>query len=83
LKDMPSGMPSSLFAPNVPSAVQPPSAIGIGPKTDAMLGNRPDADEGSLNKLDTTQRLHGHASFLFYAVGNSRIRWLSPNSCHR
>ncbi len=38
-------MPSSLFAPNVPSAVQPPSAIGIGREADAMLGNRHDADE--------------------------------------
>jgi hypothetical protein len=50
-------MPSSLFAPNVPSAVQPTSDIGIGRRIDAMLGNRHDADEGSLNKLDTTQRL--------------------------
>jgi hypothetical protein len=49
--------PSSLFAPNVPSAVQPPSDIGIGPATGAMLGKRDDADEGSLKKLDTKQRL--------------------------
>jgi hypothetical protein len=49
--------PSSLFAPNVPSAVQPQSDIGMGRETDAMPGNRDGADEGSLNKLDTTQRL--------------------------
>jgi hypothetical protein len=60
LKALPSIMPSSLFAPNVPSAVQPPSAIGMGRVTHAMLGNRENADdEGSLNKLDTTQRLRG------------------------
>ncbi len=50
-------LPSSLFAPNVPSAVQPQSDIGIVPRDDAMPGNRLDADEGSLNKLDTTQGL--------------------------
>jgi hypothetical protein len=50
-------MPSSLFAPNVLSAVQATSDIGIVPRGDAMLGNRHDADEGSLNKLDTTQGL--------------------------
>ncbi len=49
--------PSSLFALNVPSSAQPPSDIGIGREADAMLGNRNDADEGSLNKLGTTQRL--------------------------
>jgi hypothetical protein len=58
------GLPSSLFAPNVLSAVQPQSDIGIGPATDAMLGNRHDADEGSLNKLDTTQRLREDAHYV-------------------
>jgi hypothetical protein len=54
-------MPTSLFAPNVPSAVQTPSDIGMGLKTDAMLGNRHDTDEGSSKKLDTTQGLREDA----------------------
>jgi hypothetical protein len=51
------GVPSSPFAPNVPSAVQPPSAIGTAPRGDAMLENRDDAYGGSLKKLNTTQGL--------------------------
>jgi hypothetical protein len=71
LKALPSGMPPSLFAPNVPSAVQPTSDIGIGRRIDAMLGNRDDADEGSLNKLDTTQRLRKDTHRVcFYGVVN-------------
>jgi hypothetical protein len=73
LKAPPSSMPSSLFAPNVPSAVQPQSDIGIVPRGDAMLGNRENADEGSLNKLDTTQRVREDTRpcVYSYAVRNS------------
>ncbi len=79
LEAMPFGMPASLFAPNVPSAVQPRSDIGIVQRGDAMLGNRDDADEGSLNKLDTTQRSregthHGCASM------QSGTEWLAKPS---
>jgi hypothetical protein len=77
-------MPPSLFAPNVPSAVQPPSDIGIVRRGDAMLGNRYDADEGSLNKLDTTQRLREDTHHVYLNVSRnrgslrSRIRISSP-----
>jgi hypothetical protein len=68
--------PSSLFAPNVPSAVQPPSDIGIVQRGDAMPGNRCDAnDKGSLNKLDTTQRLRGRTHLCVLLRSQNRTGW--------
>ena len=55
-------MSSSLFAPSVPSAVQPQSDIGIVRCDDAMLENRNDAvanQQGAMNKTGYDAKIDG------------------------